>query len=71
MAEMVKHQTDKYSWVFEFQASNMDAFAAAEELSISRDHVVQFEATIEGVREAFSTSSARISAMRTRDMDEV
>ena len=71
VAEMIKHQTDKYSWVFEFQAANMDAFAAAEELSISRDHVVQFDATSEGVREAFSTSSARISAMRARDMDDV
>ena len=71
VAEMIKHQTEKYNWAFEFQAANMDAFAAAKELSIAQDHVVQFEATSEGVREAFDQQSQRISAMRTRDMDEV
>ena len=71
VAEMIKHQTEKYNWAFEFQAANMDAFAAAKELSIAPDRVVQFEATGEGVREAFDQQSQRISAMRTRDMDEV
>jgi len=71
VAEMIKHQTEKYNWAFEFQAANMDAFAAAKELSIAPDRVVQFEATSEGVREAFDQQSQRISAMRTRDMDEV
>ena len=71
VAEMIKHQTEKYSWAFEFQAANMDAFAAAKELSIAPDRVVQFEATSEGVREAFSEQSQRISAMRSGDMDEV
>ena len=71
VAEMIKHQTEKYSWAFEFQAANMDAFAAAKELSIAPDRVVQFEATSEGVREAFAEQSQRISAMRSRDMDEV
>ena len=71
VAEMIKHQTEKYSWAFEFQAANMDAFAAAKELSIAPDRVVQFEATGEGVREAFVQQSQRISAMRSQDMDEV
>ncbi|MAE19007.1 hypothetical protein CMK12_08785 [Candidatus Poribacteria bacterium] len=71
VAEMIKHQTEKYNWAFEFQAANMDAFAAAKELSITPDRVVQFEATGEGVREAFVQQSMRISAMRSQDMDEV
>ena len=71
VAEMIKHQTEKYNWTFEFQAANMDAFAAAKELSIAPDRVVQFEATGEGVREAFAQQSQRISAMRARGMDEV
>ena len=71
VAEMIQHQTEKYNWAFEFQAANMDAFAAAKELSIAQDHVVQFEATGEGVREAFAQQSQRVSAMRSRDMDEV
>ena len=71
VAEMIKHQTEKYNWAFEFQAANMDAFAAAKELSIAPDRVVQFEATGEGVREAFVQQSQRISAMRSQDMDEV
>lgn len=71
VASMVKYQTEKHDWIFEFQAANMDAFAAARELSIDQDHVVQFEATNEGVREAFAQQSERISAMRSRDMDEV
>ena len=71
VAEMIKHQTEKYNWAFEFQAANMDAFAAAKELSIAPDRVVQFEATGEGVREAFVQQSMRISAMRSQDMDEV
>jgi len=49
----------------------MDAFAAAKELSIAPDRVVQFEATSEGVREAFDQQSQRISAIRSRDMDKV
>ena len=68
---MIKHQTEMYNWAFEFQAANMDAFAAAKELSIAPDRVVQFEATSEGVREAFDQQSQRISAMRASDMDEV
>ncbi len=71
VAEMIQHQTEKYNWAFEFQAANMDAFAAAKELSIAPDRVVQFEATSEGVREAFDQQSQRISAMRSRDMDTV
>ena len=71
VAEMIKHQTEKYNWAFEFQAANMDAFAAAKELSIAPDRVVQFEATSEGVREAFDQQSQRISAMRSKDMDGV
>ncbi len=71
VAEMIQHQTEKYNWAFEFQAANIDAFAAAKELSIAQDHVVQFEATGEGVREAFAQQSQRVSAMRSRDMDEV
>ena len=71
VAEMIKHQTEKYNWAFEFQAANMDAFAAAKELSITPDRVVQFEATSEGVKEAFDQQSQRISAMRSRDMDKV
>ena len=71
VAEMIQHQTEKYNWAFEFQAANMDAFAAAKELSIVPDRVVQFEATSEGVRDAFDQQSQRISAMRSRDMDKV
>ena len=71
VAEMIKHQTEKYNWAFEFQAANMDAFAAAKELSIAPDRVVQFEATSQGVREAFAQQSQRISAIRSRDMDKV
>ena len=71
VAEMIKHQTEMYNWAFEFQAANMDAFAAAKELSIAPDRVVQFEATSQGVREAFAQQSQRISAIRSRDMDKV
>ena len=71
VAEMIQHQTEKYNWAFEFQAANMDAFAAAKELSIAPDRVVQFEATSQGVREAFAQQSQRISAIRSRDMDKV
>jgi len=71
VAEMIKHQTEKYNWAFEFQAANMDAFAAAKELSIAPDRVVQFEATSQGVREAFAQQSQRISDIRSRDMDKV
>ena len=59
VAEMIKHQTEKYNWAFEFQAANMDAFAAAKELSIAPDRVVQFEATGEGVKEAFALQAGR------------
>ena len=38
VAEMVKHQTDKYSWNFLFMGSNIDAWSGASSINISNSY---------------------------------
>jgi hypothetical protein len=64
ISEMITHQRDVYDWDFVFLAANQDAIAEAGKLSIGADHAIAFAATAQGVREAYTTMSDRVSASR-------
>ncbi len=66
VAQMIRHQRERYSWEFIFLAANQDAIAAASRLAIDAQDTVTFAATGNGVRAAYSRLDADVSARRRR-----
>jgi hypothetical protein len=66
IAEMVKHQEEKYSWEFIFLAANQDAFAAGKALNIKSANTQNFAATDDGTRLAYGAMGSTVAAYRTR-----
>lgn len=50
VAQMIKHQQEKYSWEFLFLAANQDAVASAAKLAIPAARAINVEASGAGVR---------------------
>jgi uncharacterized protein YegL len=57
IAEMIKHQQEKYSWEFVFLAANQDAFKAADALNIKSSNTAGFTASSVGTRSAYTLAS--------------
>lgn len=66
IAEMIKHQEEKYSWEFIFLAANQDAFVNSRTLNIKGINTQNFEATDEGTLLAYEKIGSTVSAYRTR-----
>lgn len=66
VAQMIRHQREKYAWEFVFLAANQDAVAAAGKLAIRAEDAIQFDATGEGVREAHMRLSSSMRQRRSR-----
>lgn len=66
VAEMIRHQQQKYSWDFIFLAANQDAVATARDISIHAEDAFSFEATAEGVRNANLAMSREVSYRRAK-----
>ena len=66
IAEIIRHQQQKYSWEFIFLAANQDAIASAGKLSIEAKDAYCFEATADGVAEAFCLLESDIKMRRKR-----
>jgi len=64
--EMIEHQQEKYGWTFVFLAANQDAFEEAGKLGIRKEDAINYDATAEGVREAYDVMSVRASYSRQR-----
>ncbi len=64
IASMIRHQREKYSWEFIFQAANQDAITTAAALSIDAKDAFNFAATPQGIRDAHSQMSAEIKRRR-------
>jgi len=64
--EMIEHQQEKYGWTFVFLAANQDAFDEARKLGIRKEDAVNYDATADGVREAYDVMSVRASYSRRR-----
>jgi uncharacterized protein YegL len=65
ISDMIKLQTDDYSWEFIFLAANQDAFATAGGLSINAKNTMHFMDTGEGTRTAFKSINTMVSNNRT------
>jgi uncharacterized protein YegL len=57
IADMIKHQSEKYGWEFIYLGANQDAFAISSALNISAANTVNFAATGMGTRTAYADAS--------------
>jgi hypothetical protein len=60
--QMIKHQEERYQWVFTFLGANQDAWANS--LGIARGNTISYDNTAKGVRQVVNSASAGISAYR-------
>lgn len=67
--EMIKHQTEKYSWKFTYLGANVDAFAEAESFGIKGDAAIKFSSTKKGVAGSYDVMAASVSRSRRRGGD--
>lgn len=65
ISELIKHQTEKYSWEFVFLAANQDAFYTGNLLNISANNTVNFAADSAGIRGAYASMSGLSTSYRT------
>jgi Mg-chelatase subunit ChlD len=65
VADMIKHQTEVYSWEFIFLAANQDAFQTGAGYNISAQNTSNFAATGVGTRRAYSAMSGMTSSFRS------
>lgn len=65
IAEIIKHQQEKYSWEFIFLAANQDAFDVGAGLNINAMNTANFTASASGTRSAYATMSSLTSSYRT------
>ncbi|MGJ8653050.1 MAG: vWA domain-containing protein [Opitutaceae bacterium] len=63
VAEMIKHQREKYNWEFLFLGADLASTEQAEMLNIPRSHSVQYANVSEGIH----SSSLHISERRRRN----
>lgn len=59
--EMIKHQTEKYSWQFIFLGANIDVEEVADSIGISHDFAASYSASSCGVTSVYSTMSRAVS----------
>lgn len=64
--EMIKHQTEVYSWDFTFLGANIDTFATANSIGIMADKSLSFSSTkTGGAKRAFMSMSAYAGVTRS------
>ena len=64
IADMIRHQQEKYSWKFLFLAANQDAIAAAGRLGIAPEDAGTVEFSEAGIYNTSLAMSRKIDAMR-------
>ncbi len=64
VAQMIKHQQDKYSWEFLFLAANQDAFAEGQAMNIKTDNTAHYESSKAGTRGAYAAMEKMVSRHR-------
>jgi len=62
LAEMVKHQEEKYDWAFLFFGADIDSFREARKIGISGDAVMDFSKT--QIKSAYLGASHAVSSFR-------
>lgn len=64
VAEMIKHQREKYSWQFVFIGADQDAIAAAARFNIPASSALSNVSNSRGIRAAYSSLSHSVSNTR-------
>jgi len=64
VAEMVKHQEEKYDWAFIYLGANVNAFDEAQQLGIKRSMAQSFKASGQGVRSALVGTTDAVASYR-------
>ena len=67
--EMIKHQQDKYSWIFMFLGANMDAVSEAASLGINTDFAKTYTASDIGTQSVYTALSSATSCVRGVDFN--
>ena len=62
--EMIKHQREKYSWVFTFLGANIDTMQVSNDLGISSMLSKTYRASKSGTGKVFSAASKSVSVAR-------
>lgn len=68
--DMIKHQTEKYSWTFLFLGANIDAVAAATSMGISSSHSHGYTASDVGTRSVYTAVNNVVTSARNCTLDE-
>lgn len=63
--EMIKHQEEKYSWVFTFYGANIDSYKEGNTMGIARNNTMNYEATSIGTKNLYTNISKSVSKYRT------
>ncbi len=63
---MIERQKNKYGWEFIFLGANIDAFAVASQMGISRDRTANYHADSTGTQVNFMAVSEAVSEIRSR-----
>lgn len=66
--EMIKHQTEIYSWEFLFLGANIDAVGVAQDIGIRAERAVRYNNNSAGVRMNYNIMSNTVSKMREEDL---
>lgn len=64
VAEMIKHQREKYAWEFVYLGANHDAFKAAKSYNMNTAFADRYQATGVGVRAAYAGTSNLVGSLR-------
>jgi len=64
VAEMIKHQTEKYSWEFVFLAANQDAIKEATAFNINAANAINYVHTKAGYNAVFESVSSNLCNYR-------
>jgi von Willebrand factor type A domain-containing protein len=66
IATKIKLQQETYNWEFIFLAANQDAVVAGEKIAIRQEDAVNFEASCQGISEAFNLMKKMVSQKRRK-----
>lgn len=63
--DMIKHQSDKYSWEFVFLGANQDSFAVGGNIGITIGNILNYTNDSRGVNHVYSSVSKGITRHRS------
>ena len=65
--EMIKHQSEKYSWEFIFLGANIDVAKEGDKLGIHADYACDYEASPDGIQEMYCMVAEICADIRESD----